>query len=346
MRDSADQRLRAPLHNARSMTLPLRPGRTPPPSARTSGAFGVAASTAALAVAFAAVLTSGCATRSADVAPQGANPAQFAGWSCDRIDEETARVQRRAAEVAWDVDERAGNNVVALGVGLMIFWPALLALRPEGPEAEDLARLKGRFEALRTASSLARCPPPSAELPAVRAAALPVATGDRLAYEERMHPRQAAIEMRWTVRALRRDEIEYSPVSPPAEGTPLVLRHDLLGNVTAGQAGSLVWPQLLRGELVLGQVMAGEIRVVDDPLLRARVRAQVVAVGPQQVNGRRFDAAVLELFGDVLGDGPGATRLDGVLVVDRASGVLLRLDLRSAQAPFRVMRRLVRVEPR
>ncbi len=32
--------------------------------------------------------------------------------------------------------------------------------------------------------------------------------------------------------------------------------------------------------------------------------------------------------------------------VDRASGVLLRLDLRSAQLPFRVMRRLARVEPR
>ena len=327
------------------MTPSLRPGRTPP-SARTPGALGVAAGTAALAMAFAAALTSGCASRSSDVAPQGANPAQFSSWSCDRIDEETARVQRRAAEVAWDVDERAGNNVVALGVGLMIFWPALLALRPEGPEAEDLARLKGRFEALRTASSQARCPPPSADLPSVRAAALPVAPGDRLVYEERQHPRHAATETRWTVRALRRDEIEYAPASPPANGAPPVLRHDLLGNVTAGSAGALIWPQLLRGELALGQVMAGEIRIVDDPLVRARVRAQVVAVGPQQVNGRRFDAAVLELFGDVMDDGPGATRLDGVLVVDRASGVLLRLDLRSAQAPFRLMRRLVQVEAR
>jgi hypothetical protein len=54
---------------------------------------------------------------------------------------------------------------------------------------------------------------------------------------------------------------------------------------------------------------------------------------------------VLELFGDVL-DGVGSTRLDGVLVVDRASGVLLRLDLRSAQPPFRVLRRLARVEAR
>ncbi len=56
MRDSADARQRAPLHNARSMTPSLRPGRTPP-SARTPGALGVAAGTAALAMAFAAAAT-------------------------------------------------------------------------------------------------------------------------------------------------------------------------------------------------------------------------------------------------------------------------------------------------
>ena len=111
----------------------------------------------------------------------------------------------------------------------------------------------------------------------------------------------------------------------------------------ATSPGMLMWPRLLRVDLELGQVMAGEIQVVGDPLARARVRAQVVALGPQEIAGRRFDAAVLELFGDVL-QGAGSTRLDGGLVIDRASGVLLRLDLRSAQAPFQVMRRLVRVE--
>jgi hypothetical protein len=76
---------------------------------------------------------------------------------------------------------------------------------------------------------------------------------------------------------------------------------------------------------------------------RARMRGQVVAVGPQMIAGRRFDAAVVELFGDAP-RGDGYTRVEGVIVVDRASGVLLRLDLRSAQAPFSLLRRLVRVE--
>jgi hypothetical protein len=106
----------------------------------------------------------------------------------------------------------------------------------------------------------------------------------------------------------------------------------------------LQWPHLLRGELVLGGVTAGDILVTGDPESRARVRGQVVAVGPQTVAGRRFDVAVIELFGDAL-HGDIATRLEGVIVVDRNTGVLLRLDLRSAQGDFSLQRRLVRVDP-
>lgn len=289
-----------------------------------------------------ATFLSGCATRSTDVAPVPDNPAQFAAWGCERIDDEVELVQRRAAELAWAVDERGGNNVIALGVGITVFWPALLALRPQGPEADDLARLKGRYDALRTASARASCPPASLDLPAARAATLPVAVGDRLVYEDRPLRRgsgAAHFQSAWTVRALRREGVEYVA----AGGSGALLRHDRIGNVIAGADGMLMWPNLLRGDLALGQVMAGEIKVIGDPLARARVRAQVVARGPQQVGSRRFDAVVLELFGDVLQDA-GSTRLDGALVVDRKSGVLLRLDLRSAEPSFRLMRRLVRVE--
>lgn len=302
-----------------------------------------------LAAVAGALVPAGCATRAADVAPVPDNPARFAAWSCERIDDESELVQRRAAELAWDVDGRAGSNVIALGVGIAVFWPALLALRPQGPEAEELAQLKGRFEALRAAAAKAACPPPTAALPPARAAALPVAVGERLVYEERplradgrLAARGVPVQRAWTVRALRREDIEYvAAVAPGADERPW--RQDRLGNIVDGPAGTLLWPRLLRGDLALGQVMAGEIIVAGDPLARSRVRAQVVARGPQHVGGRRFDAVVLELFGDVVQDA-GSTRLEGALVVDRASGVLLRLDLRSAAAPFQLQRRLIRVE--
>lgn len=319
-------------------------------AARAPRAVVAARAAHALVAAGAAVALAGCATRAADVVPVPDNPTRYAAWSCERIDDESETVQRRAAELAWDVDERAGNNVVALGVGFAVFWPALLALRPQGAEADELAQLKGRFEALRAAAARASCPSPSADLSPARAAALPVAVGDRLVYEERplradgrLAAGGAPVQRAWTVRALRREEIEFGAASAAAGGDERPWHQDRVGNVVDGPPGTLLWPKLLRGELALGQVMAGDITVAGDPLARSRVRAQVVARGPQHVGGRRFDAVVLELFGDVLQDA-GSTRLDGALVVDRASGVLLRLDLRSAAAPYRLQRRLIRVE--
>jgi hypothetical protein len=289
-----------------------------------------------------AALLGGCATRAIDVTPLPANPADFANWGCARIDDELDLVQQRAADVAYTVDERAGHNILALGVGLAVFWPAILAMRPDGLEAADLARWKGCFGALRGASRQQACPPVSSELPASRAAALPVAVGDRLVYEDRPGHRGAAVEWVLRVSALRRNEIEFNAESVPGGGA---WRQDLAGNIAAAPPGSLRWSRLLKNELVLGQVLDGDMVVVDDdPLARARLRGQVVALGPQMVGERRFEAAVIELFGDA----PGAdsyTRVEGALVVDRASGVLLRLDLSSANPSFSAQRRLVRVEP-
>lgn len=44
----------------------------------------------------------------------------------------------------------ATRDKVAMGVGLMLFWPALFSLAA-GDEKAELARLKGEFEAMDTA---------------------------------------------------------------------------------------------------------------------------------------------------------------------------------------------------
>ncbi|MDP1901764.1 MAG: hypothetical protein Q8K96_15110 [Rubrivivax sp.] len=287
-----------------------------------------------------ALTLAGCATRAVDVAPLPANPAEFSAWTCEHVDDETDSVQQRAADVAWTVDERAGNNILALGVGLTVFWPAILAMRSDGPEAAELARLKGRYDALRAAAGMKNCPPPSADLPPARAAALPVAVGEQLVYEDRTALKGPATEWILRLTALRRGEIEYLAQTAP-RGT---WRQDRSGNILSAPEGALQWPHLLRADLALGAVTGGDMVIVGDPLARARMRGQVVAVGPQTVAGRRFDVAVVELFGDAQ-SGEGYTRVDGAIVIDRRSGVLLRLDLRSAHGDFTLQRRLVRVDP-
>lgn len=295
---------------------------------------------AAVALATAAALLAGCATRAVDVRPLAADPADFQAWSCTRLHDEMDRVQQRAVELSWIVDERAGQHVVALGIGLMVFWPALLAMRPDGDESAELARLKGRYEAVQTAAGRNGCPPPPAEMASDRVASMPVLPGERMVYEERATSRDALRSFTMTMTTLRRDEIEFVT---DAAGVPTAWRQDLAGNVLEAPPGVIVWQRLLQAKMALGDVLAGDLQISGDPLLRARVRGQVVAVGPQAIAGRPFDVAVIELFGDVP-RGETSTRLDGAMVVDRHSGLVLRLDLRSAQPLFQLQRRLVRVE--
>jgi hypothetical protein len=289
-------------------------------------------------------LLAACATRSADVKPLPASPADFAGWPCDALADETERVQQRAADVAYAVDTVVGNNMIVLSIGTTVFWPALLAMRPDGPDAAELARLKGRYDALQAASRESRCPPMSELLPPARAAALPVALGERLVYEERLGSGGPGQEIGLKLQALKRGELDFLLDRGP-DSRPTLWRQDAAGNAITVQPQRLIgWTHLLHRGLALGDVLAGELHGPDTDERPARVRGQVIAVGPMPLLGRVFDAATIELFGDVP-QGPATTRVDGVMVVDRASGVLLRLDLRSGNREFALKRRLVRIEP-
>jgi len=288
-------------------------------------------------------LLAGCATRSVNVQPVPVSPADFAGWPCDALADETERVQQRAADVAYAVDAIVGNNVIILSIGTTVFWPALLAMRPDGPDAAELAKLKGRYEALNVAAQKRGCPPMSDTLPPARAAALPVAPGERLVYEERGAggPGQ---EFGLQLQALKRGELDFLLDRGP--GTPrLRWRQDAAGNaLEVPPHRPLSWTRLLRRELALGDVLSGELHGPHSAERTARVRGQVIAVGPLVLAGRSFDAATIELFGDVP-NGPATTRVDGVMAVDRASGVLLRLELRSGNPDYALKRKLVRIEP-
>ena len=69
-------------------------------------------------------LLAACASRSVEVAPKPTDPAAYVTWDCDRLHDEIDAVQFRAADVAYAVDARAGNNLIALGLGVTVFWPA------------------------------------------------------------------------------------------------------------------------------------------------------------------------------------------------------------------------------
>jgi hypothetical protein len=304
---------------------------------------------AAVAVLFCAAALAACATRSDDVAPLAADPAPLASMSCESLYDEADRVRVRTARLAYAVDERFGTNLVALGVGMSVFWPALLAMRPDGPDALELGQLKGRDEAVRKAMASKACPPAPQMLSPERSAALPVSLGERLVYEERAKGGGPGRVLGLRLAALRRDGIEFTV--DPARGADVPSgaprwRQDPFGNLPQppDAEGWVHWRRLLQPDMALGSVLAGDL-IGGDGQRRGRLRGMVIALGVQHSLGRPFDAAVIELYGDApLAEGA-STRLDGVMVVDRKSGVLLRLELEGGSPEFALRRTLVRIEP-
>ena len=299
-------------------------------------------------LALVATLLGACATRSGDVAPESVDATPLVRLDCEQLYDEADRVRQRAAEVAYTLDERSGQNIVALGLGVTVFWPALVAMRPVGPDAKSLAVLKGRDEAIGRTLAAKRCPPVQRDLAPARAAALPIALGERLVYEERAAAGGPARELGLRVAALRRADIEFAADEGGRAFGPAWVQ-DAFGNQPQAQPGQgwLAWKRLLRAGMALGDVLSGDLvgpSETREAQATGRVRGQVIALGVRHDFGRPFDAAVIELYGDVP-YGNHSTRVDGVMVVDRKSGVLLRLELRSANPEFALRRTLLRIEP-
>jgi hypothetical protein len=77
-------------------------------------------------------------------------------------------VSSRAAQASGVQDSKATNDKVAMGVGLVIFWPALLFTKGNDENTAELARLKGSMDAIEQVSIQKKCgitfqhaPPPS-----------------------------------------------------------------------------------------------------------------------------------------------------------------------------------------
>lgn len=109
------------------------------------------------ALAACAVAMSGCATSPDKVSAQYVSPLQYGNLSCDQIREEMVRVSAHVREVAGVQQRKHNNDAVAMGVGLVLFWPALFFM-VGGDKKEELGRLKGEYDALDQAAIQKDCP--------------------------------------------------------------------------------------------------------------------------------------------------------------------------------------------
>jgi hypothetical protein len=103
------------------------------------------------------LLVAGCAKDADQVGATYVSPVLYDSYTCPQLAEEAQRVSSRAAQSAGVQDQKATNDKVAMGVGLVIFWPALLFTKGNDENTAELARLRGQMDAIEQASIKKRC---------------------------------------------------------------------------------------------------------------------------------------------------------------------------------------------
>lgn len=103
------------------------------------------------------IFLSACATAGKDVAATYVSPVQFSNYDCEQLKQELLRVQGRANQLSGRLDEAASNDKAIVGVGMILFWPALFALGGTKQQEAELARLKGEYDALSAAAVNKKC---------------------------------------------------------------------------------------------------------------------------------------------------------------------------------------------
>ena len=104
-----------------------------------------------------ALAVTGCASQSADIAPSYISPMNYQNYTCEQLIEEGQSVSSRAAIASGQQDKKRSGDAVKTGVGIVLFWPALFFISGDGPQAAEVARLKGEMDAIETASIRKQC---------------------------------------------------------------------------------------------------------------------------------------------------------------------------------------------
>lgn len=111
----------------------------------------------AVAMITAAFIVSGCASHPEKIPTQYTSPMQYDGYKCKQIAAEMQRVSARVTELGGLQEKAASNSDVTMGVGLVLFWPALFFLDSNSAQAVEYGRLKGEFNALEQAGIQKNC---------------------------------------------------------------------------------------------------------------------------------------------------------------------------------------------
>ena len=109
-----------------------------------------------IAVIPALLLTTACATQPSEIAPTYISPSMFSAMSCPALRNEATRINAQVASLTGIQQAAADSDGAMMGIGMLIFWPALLGLKGDD-NAPQLAQMRGMADAINAAGLQKGC---------------------------------------------------------------------------------------------------------------------------------------------------------------------------------------------
>jgi len=97
-----------------------------------------------------------CASNPDDISASYVSPMTYNAMACPQLESELIRVGNRVNQVTGRQRSQASNDALVMGVGLVLFWPALFFLKGNAG-ADELRQLKGEYDALHANATQKNC---------------------------------------------------------------------------------------------------------------------------------------------------------------------------------------------
>ncbi|MDO9638596.1 MAG: hypothetical protein Q7J44_08640 [Pseudotabrizicola sp.] len=102
------------------------------------------------------VLTA-CANQPDKVVATYVSPTTYSSFNCRQIISERNRIVQKVNELSGVQKKKADNDAAAMGIGMILFWPALFALGGGSDVEPQLASMKGNYDALTAVGTQKNC---------------------------------------------------------------------------------------------------------------------------------------------------------------------------------------------
>lgn len=99
---------------------------------------------------------SGCNKAAHDVQPLYVSSYRYENKTCDSLKQELEYVQERVNIMVQRVDERKSSQDTKLAFG-WLFWPSYIIIDNNEPEAQELGKLRGEQNALKSVYETKKC---------------------------------------------------------------------------------------------------------------------------------------------------------------------------------------------